>query len=486
MADDASAPDPRDRKIAELEAENQKLRARVAELERRLAEVLGKLDEALRARKRQAAPFSKGPPKEDPKPRGRKPGELYGMHAHRPPPDRVDEVIPVPLPLRCGCGGPVDFDRTAQQFQTEIPRKPIHRRFDIDVGHCRDCGRRVQGRHPLQTSDALGAAASQLGPDAQAMAALLKDQVGVSYGDLGTIFRDFFGIPISPGGAARVVLRVAARAEAAYRGILRVTRRSRRLYPDETGWKVGGRLHWLWVFVTRTATFFAIRGSRGHDVLEEILGLGWAGETTHDGWAPYDFLEKARHQQCLGHLIRRAKLLLETATRGAVRFPRAVLRLLEDGLALRDRRDRRELSPHGLSVATGRLEHRLVRLLDHVPEHPGNLKLARHLIAHEQEIFPFLKHPNLEPTANLADQAIRPAVANRKVFGGNRDPSGARAQEILSSVVSTAAKRGIAIFDYLRRVLCAPVERRDSFSCQLLGVPMPLQTLGVDGRIPFR
>jgi len=318
------------------------------------------------------------------------------------------------------------------------------------------------------------------------MAALLKDQVGVSYGDLRTIFQDYFGIPLSPGGASRIVLRVAGRARAAYHGILSVVRRSRTLYPDETGWKVAGRLQWLWVFVTRTATLFAIRPSRGHDVLGEILGLGWSGDTTHDGWRPYDFLEEARHQQCLGHLVRRTKLLLETATRGAAGFPRTVLHLLQDGLALRDRRDEGEISPHGLAVATGRLEHRLVRLLDHIPKHPGNLKLARHLIAHEQEIFPFLKHPNLEPTANLADQAIRPAVANRKVFGGNRDLSGARAQEILSSVITTAAKRGVAIFDYLRRVLCASAERRDFFACQLLGVPMPLQTLGVDGRIPFR
>jgi len=480
MAEDSKGLDPRDRKIAELEAENQRLRAqnqrlqaRVTDLERRLAQVLGKLDEALRAQKRQAAPFSKGPPKEDPKPRGRKPEEEHGMHAHRPPPDQVDEVIPVPLPLRCGCGGPVDFDRTAQQFQTEIPRKPIHRRFDIDVGHCRDCGRRVQGRHPLQTSDALGAAASQLGPDAQAMTALLKDQVGVSYGDLRTIFRDFFGIPLSPGGAARVVLRVAARLEAAYRGILCVTRKSRLLYPDETGWKVGGRLHWLWVFVTRTATLFAIRGSRGHDVLSEILGLGWSGDTTHDGWAPYDFLEEARHQQCLGHLIRRAKVLLETATRGAVRFPRAVLGLLRQGLALRDRRDRGEISPHGLSVATGRLEGRLVRLLDTVPTHPGNLKFAKHLVAHEQEIFPFLHHPTLEPTGNRADGAIRPAVANRKVFGGNRDPAGARAQEILLSLVRTAAQRGVEILGYLSRVLRARPQRRQQLACRLLGLPPP-------------
>jgi transposase len=312
-----------------------------------------------------------------------------------------------------------------------------------------------------------------MGPDAQAMTALLKDKLGVSYGDIPTIFKDFFGIPITPGGACQIVLRVAQRTGAAYQGILSVVRRSRILYPDETGWKVAGLLQWMWVFVTRTATLFAICDSRGHDVLAEILGLGWPGKTTHDGWRPYDFLERALHQQCLGHLIRRAECLLETATRGAVRFPRAVLRLLQDSLALRDRREAGTISPHGLSVATGRLEGRLVRLLDHIPTHPGNHKFARHLIAHEQELFPFLKHPGLEPTGCLADQAIRPAVVNRKVFGGNRDPSGARAQEILSSIAATAVQRGVAIFDYLSRVLRAAPRKRDSLACRLLELPAP-------------
>lgn len=465
--------DPRDQELEALRAENARLRARVTELERKLAEALRKLEEAQRAQKRQAAPFSKGSPKLNPKPRGRKPGEDYGIKAHRPPPEKVDEIIPVPLPPRCTCGGHVEYDQTVAQFQVEIPRKPIHRRFDIDVGHCLDCGRRVQGRHPLQTSDALGAAASQLGSDAQAMTALLKDKVGVSYGDVETIFRDFFGIPLTRGGAAQVVLRVAQSVQAAYRGILIVVRRSRILYPDETGWKVGGWLQWMWVFVARTAVLFTIRDSRGHDVPEEILGKDWSGDMIHDGWSPYDFFKKAHHQQCLGHIERRCKRILEVATRGAVRFPRAVLDLTQDAFRLRDRRDDGEVSPHGLSVAIGRLEARLERLLGWNLTCSANLKLAKHLAHHRGEFFPFLRRPSLEGTSWPADQAIRPAVANRKVFGGNRDPSGARAQEILASIVGTCLKRGVEAFEYLGRVLRAPKDHRDRLACRLLRLPAP-------------
>ena len=463
------------RQNAALLRENEQLRrltARIPKLIARVEELEKKLAEALRAQRRQAAPFSKGPPREHPRVRGRKPGPCYGAKTFRAAPERIDEILPVPLPEHCVCGGRIRFDHTAQQFQVEIPRTPIHRRFDIDVGYCRYCGKRLQGRHPLQTSDALGAAASQLGPDAQAMTALLKNKAGVSYGDIRAIFQDFFGICLSPGGAAQTVLRVARRADAAYRGIGELVYRSRLLYPDETGWKVGGWLQWLWVFVGRTATFFVIRKSRGHDVLEQVLGARWSGSITHDGWSAYEFLRRARHQQCLAHLIRRARELLETASGAARRFPQAVLDLLGRSLALRDRRDAGAVSPHGLAVAAGRLQARLGRFLARLPRHPLNRLFAKHLRSHERELFPFLVSPGLEPTSCRADQAIRPAVVNRKVFGGNRDPSGARAQEILSSIVATARQRRIPIFDYLSRILRAPPGDRGKLSCQLLHVPL--------------
>lgn len=458
-----------------LRQENAELRRAVARIPKLLARITAlekSLAEALRAQRRQAAPFSKGPPEEHPRRRGRKPGPDYGKSACRAPPERVDEIIPVPLPKSCVCGGRLRYDHTAHQFQVEIPKKPIYRRFDVDVGYCRHCGKRRQGRHPLQTSDAVGAAASQLGPDAQAMAALLKIKAGVSYGDVRSIFEDFFGISLSCGGAAQAVLRVARRSEAAFRGIGEVIYRSRLLCPDETSWKVGGWLQWMWVFVGRTATLFVIRNSRGHEVLAQVLGIHWPGGITHDGLSSYNLLRNARHQQCLAHLIRRAKEMLETAAGKAARFPEAVLGLLGESLALRDRRDAGALSPHGMAVATGRLEARLGRLVEHPPRHPLNRIFAKHLRAHRREIFAFLKSPGLEPTGCRADQAIRPAVVNRKVFGGNRDPGGARAQEILSSIVATARQRRVPIFDYLSRILRAPPGDRGKLSCQLLHVPL--------------
>src|SRR4051794_5239482 len=184
----------------ELVALVDSLRATVARLEGEVVRLQAELDAARRAGKRQAAPFRKGPPKPGPKAPGRKSGDAHGRHGHRPapPPDQVQEFYDAPLPDACPhCRGALAEVEVVAQYQTEIPRRPVVRRFAVHVGHCRACGARVQGRHDLQTSDALGAAASQLGPDAQAAALHLNKVSGLSHGKVAAIFAALFGIDLT-------------------------------------------------------------------------------------------------------------------------------------------------------------------------------------------------------------------------------------------------------------------------------------------------
>ena len=90
---------------------------RIAELEAQVRQLTAQIQQVLRANKRQAAPFSKGPPKDPPATPDRKAGENYGTKAHREIPRRKpDEIIDVPLPDRCpDCGGPTEEDRQARQ-----------------------------------------------------------------------------------------------------------------------------------------------------------------------------------------------------------------------------------------------------------------------------------------------------------------------------------------------------------------------------------
>ena len=434
-----------------LAAEVAALRAQVADLTRRL-------DDVLRAGKRQAAPLRKGPPKPDPKPPGRKAGDDHGEHAHRPPPppDQVSECHDAPLPDACPhCRGPLVETGVADQYQTDIPRRPIVRHFRVHVGHCRRCGRRVQGRHELQTSDALGAAASQIGPAAQAAAVVLNKTAGLSHGKVAAVFESLFGIALCRGASARIGLRAAARLEPDYRALLADVRASERLSADETGWRVGGRTAWLHDWVGDRATAYAIDPHRSAAVLERVIGGDWDGILSHDGFASYDRFTEAVHQQCAAHVLRRARAMLETATRGAVRFPRQVIAVFTEAIHLRHQHLRGEVSADDLAAARDRFDDRLLALTERPRTDPANQRLAEHLWRHSHEWFPFLTDPAIEPTNWKAEQALRPAVVNRKVWGGNRTAAGARAQGVLMSVLETGRRQGRAVVDYLSAVVRA-------------------------------
>lgn len=454
-----------ERRVAELEAQLAardahiaKLEAHVAKLEARIAQLERLLEQRTRDTKRQAAPFSKGPPKPDPEKPGRKPGKDYGTQAFRRLPERKpDQVIDVPLPKACPrCGGRTREEHVAQQFQVEIPRRPVLRRFDVHLGVCAGCGQRVHPRHPWQTSDALGAAAVQIGPDAQAMIALMKNKLGLSYGDITTLMADAWGIELTRGAAAHIVRRAGERAEPVYDALRTMIPRQGTVYPDETGWKVGGRLRWLWDFVTEWFTIYVIRPSRGVDVLREVLGLDYAGRMTHDGWAPYDKLRHAIHQQCLQHPLRRADELIEQRGARAARFAAQVKKFLLAALGLRDRRRAGTLSHRGYAIARGRLETRLDRLLATRLRSKACRRFRKHLRKHRDQLLTFLYEENLEATNWPAEQAIRPAVVNRKVFGGSRAWTGAHALEVLASLFATCRQNAIDALTLLSTILRTP------------------------------
>ena len=205
--------DQAQREKARLEQDSQRLREEINKLKK-------ELEAAQRAARRQAAPFSRGKRKKNPKSPGRKSGAKYGKQQNRPIPDHVDEEITVAAPEKCpGCGGPLTLERMEEQYQEEIVRRTIVRRFHIPVCRCTCCERRVQGRHPLQTSDALGAAAVQVGPEALTLGVLMNKAQGLPHADAAAILKQGFGLQMSRSGLCRAIQRVARKAESTWHAL---------------------------------------------------------------------------------------------------------------------------------------------------------------------------------------------------------------------------------------------------------------------------
>jgi hypothetical protein len=117
----------------------------------------------------------------------------------------------------------------------------------------------VQGWHRRQTSDAIGSAASQLGPRALALATQLNKGLGLPYGKTAAVLEEAFGLRVSRAGLCQALERVARKAEPTCAALVEQVRASPSVTPDETEWKVGGHLWWMWAFSSSQVTVYSIQ-----------------------------------------------------------------------------------------------------------------------------------------------------------------------------------------------------------------------------------
>jgi transposase len=445
-------PDSRDQRIAELESElakeraiNQALRERVQQLEADLAVLK-------QAAKRQATPFARRAHVAEPKRPGRKAGQGTFARRPRPEPEQVKETKDTPL-LGCPeCGGPLTDLKEHEQFVVDIPPvEPVVTRYVTHSGYCAVCRQRVRSHHPEQTSEATGAAGVVVGARAKALAADLKHRLGASYGKVYEVINDTFGLKVTRSGWCQADQRLADQARPVYLELIEALRLCAVVHSDETGWRIGLLSAWLWVFTNQHITVYAIRESRGHEVIIEILGQTFRGILVSDCFLAYDdqTLRDWLKQKCVGHLLRNFSELEESKTGGAVRFARDVTALLQGALALKA--DKSNLSPALFAQRAAALEAELDALID--PQRrltdPDNLRLAKRLRKQRPHVLRFLYVDGLDATNNQAERQLRPGVITRKTSGCNRTDSGAEAHSILGSVLATCRQQAIPILDYL-------------------------------------
>lgn len=450
-------------KLARATAALDQERAENRELKTERKDLKEQLKAALRAAKRHTTPFSRNQPKDENerKRSGRRSGAEHGRHAHRQVPDHADEVYEAPIDEHCECGGDVLIERIADQWQTEF-RAPIHRLFKVSVGRCARCGKRHQGHHALQTSDALGAAAVTLGPNAQGLLAFGNKKCGVSVGSLSRMF-GWLGLPITPGGAVQVVARVGDKFQPTFDAMVKSAPHTQVVAMDATGWRIAGKSSCLLVWVLDgDVVIYMI--TKGHSFAEyaKVIGEDFAGAIERDGAREFRCFVHAVHQTCLNHLLKRCHLMIEAAPADNA-VPSAARALFKDALALRDRRDDPEdiIDADEFGLEVRELEERADTLIqteivtdksttDEAATDEPNSDTPRKLLKHltnEHELgalFTFLKNPNVHATNARAERGLRPMIsANRKLWGGNYGEPGARTTECLASVFSTAERLGL-------------------------------------------
>jgi transposase len=320
---------------------------RIAELEQELQGFRQHLDQAEREKNRQAHPFRRENGTEIPKKPGRRKGHKADL---RPVPTagQIDRVIDVHLDKCPMCDVYLYDQGRVVQYQTDLPPiVPIITQFNIETGRCPCCRQYWQGRHPDQTSDAIGATGNTLGPVVLTMAAEMKHRLGVSYRKISDFLATYADLHAAPATFVRAEQRLADLARPTYDLLLEALRQSHVVHADETGWRIGRLNSWLWVFSSKAATIYVIRtgvGARGHQVPEDILGPNFDGYLIVDGLKSYDVLEVAKGR-CNGHLLRRCKELHDVVSAREQPYLESLSALLKEAIDLARRRE--ALTPAG-------------------------------------------------------------------------------------------------------------------------------------------
>lgn len=429
------------------DARIKELQARVDRVEAENGRLRQELESTRREQSRQANRFRR----RNLKKRRKKPGRKRGHPAAVRPTPQPDRVIDVPLGECPACHAALYDRSTVTQWQTDLPPiVPIVTQFNIETGYCTCCHAYCQGRHPEQTSDAIGVASNTIGPVILTMAAELKHRLGVPYRKICDFFVTYCDLDICPATFVRAEQRLTKKALPTYNLLLDALRRAHVVHADETGWRIGRLNAWLWVFSSKDTTVYVIRRSRGHDVPEEILGSDFDGYLVVDGLNVYDVFEVCKGR-CNAHLLRRCKELLDTVPTAEQKHVRALSDLIQQAIQLAQRRDALTSGTYARRVQE--VEDALDRWLDRVPFGSPDLdRLVKHVASHRGEWLVFLHDAEVPPTNNHAEQMLRPAVITRKVGGCNKTLLGAVVHGVLASLMVTCKRQGRRFLDLAKRL----------------------------------
>jgi len=385
----------------------------------------------------------------------KKPGRKKGhVGVRRKAPIRIDHHQTHTLDTCPHCGDSVGKPtrRRKRVIEDIIDVEPEATEHEIEGYYCKTCKKIVE---PVVV-DALHKAS--IGHRTVALAAWLHYGVGITISQIINVYNFHLSFSISQGGLVQMWYRTQEILYGWYEQIGKEAKSSAVLHGDESGWRVSGSTHWLWCFTNPLVTYYMIQKSRGSPALFKFFGEAFEGCLISDFWKPYDMIHTGGRQYCMAHLLREIHDVDEkNQSPDWVAFSKKLRRLLGDALRLRTRRD--QISQKEFDSKNARFDGRLEDLIfQHGSGDPDVKRIADRLTRSMEGLFTFLEQPDVEPTNNMAEREIRPAVIIRKNSLGNRSEKGANCQAVLMSIYRTLKKRGLNPIDTVVEALRKYVE----------------------------
>jgi transposase len=298
----------------------------------------------------------------------------------------------------------------------------------------------VEGRkRDLRPSEA-----SLVGPALATFIAALSVRYRLSRAKIAELLATWLDVRLSVGSIDRCIREAGLACEPVVEGLIEDLRQCGVINADETPWPQRGHLRWLWVALSSTTAVFKIASRRAEEI-RDLIGEAFLGWLVSDGYAVYRGYK--RRQRCLAHLIRKGIALIEGYNYDAARFGDWLVRELRGLIhAVAEQDGARALNP-----ILARLKRAC--LLNEDADAAKARALAREILNDWDAITAFVTNPDLPPTNNDAETALRHAVIARRISFGTRTEEGSRAYAAILSVIETCRRRKIDAWGFITKTV---------------------------------
>lgn len=444
---------------AVLEKENADLRQMIVQLREKVLELEAKLAAAQKNSRNSSKPPSSDITKPKSRKRGGKKRKIGAQPGHeakfRTPlsDSEIDErKIYEPESMSCGCGGQLLADPRSDRVrqQIELPERRLRLiEYRGKAYRCDNCGRRHYGQIPSQEL-----ATGFIGPNLAATLGFLKIKAHASYTALSCFTDEVLGLRVSRGELAKTFQKISETLKRPYEEALAALPEEAALNIDETGHKENGCRMWTWVFRAPLFAVFYISRQRSSEVLKSVLGLDFKGLLGCDYFsACHKFIKDsgAEAQFCLAHFIRDVRFLAAGADLEVKNY---TLRILAR-LRLLFRYYHQVQQEPARQDKLRRCGRRLRQEVLNAPASKKAQNIAKRFSQNGEAYLRFIEHPELEPTNNPAEQAIRFVVLDRAVTHGTRSEAGRNWSQRAWTVSATCSMRKYSLFKFIRQSITA-------------------------------
>jgi transposase len=425
----------------------EELTARVEQLQRDLT---AERQKQFKHQKEESAGEDLASPTQNKKKRGAPLGHP-GWYRRRP--ETFEQLIFVSAPQSCPhCGGSVKArpDRAASDHLQEdwIDGKHLTVCYRHEASRCRKCRRWVKqlGKGELPRA--------MLGPSLRAASLFLQYDIGMTTRKVVRTIVGLAQLAFSPGSLLRFGWEAGRKAQPLVQDVAEKLRACPSNHADETHYRIDGRHAYVWFHGNEHLAHFCVTATRSGKVSRAILGEDYQGGLHMDCYAGYDRHKTRIKQRCLAHLKRTAetwcKLLPKEASCSRAFFA-AVTEWVKRGCVWHRKRKSGRM-PEEIAW----LRQELERLQQMPTDSPRALRLQKRLRRYRHEWLTFLDHPDVAPTNNLAEQALRAVVILRKLTFGSRTRGGAKRLGRMMTVIETAKRQGQGVVKFLVALFTLP------------------------------